>query len=212
MLPHMPPDVTLTIYVVDDDAAVRDSLSLMLDLLGYRTSSFATAEAFLAGWQAGWAGCLIADLRMPGMSGLDLQQELKRRGSGLPIIILTGHGDVRSARSAFQADAVDFLEKPVDEAELRKAIETALNRQAEHIRRQESAGAHAGVLASLTPRETEVLAQVSKGLPAKEISVLLGISPRTVEVHKARIMEKIGARNVAELVRIVVTLEKAAAR
>lgn len=205
----MSPEVTLIIYVVDDDAAVRDSLSLMLGLLGYRTQSFSSAEDFLGGWQAGWAGCLIVDLRMPGMSGLELQQELKRRGSGLPIIVLTGHGDVRSARSAFQADAVDFLEKPVDEAELRQAIETALNRQAERIRQQESAGAHAGVLASLTPRETEVLGHVSKGLPAKEISVLLGISPRTVEVHKARIMEKIGARNVAELVRIVVTLEKA---
>ena len=149
----MPPENTLTIYVVDDDGAVRDSLSLMLGLLGYRTASFASAEAFLAAWQDHWAGCLVADLRMPGNSGLELQQELKRRGSSLPVIILTGHGDVQSARSAFQADAVDFLEKPVDEAELRTAIEAALGRQAEQIREQKSAGANAAVLASLTPRE-----------------------------------------------------------
>jgi FixJ family two-component response regulator len=204
MIPQTSPEITLTIYIVDDDAAVRDSLSLMLGLLGYRTASFSSAEAFLDASESLGAGCLIADLRMPGMSGLELQQELKRRGSGLPVVMLTGHGDVKSARSAFQAEAVDFLEKPVDEAELRKAVETALNRQAARIRGQESAA----VLSSLTPRETEVLAQVSRGLPAKEISVLLGISPRTVEVHKARIMEKVGARNVAELVRIVVTLEK----
>lgn len=187
----------LTVYVVDDDAAVRDSLALMLGLAGYRTALFAHAEAFLAAWRAEWAGCVVADLRLPGKSGLELQAELRARGAMLPFIIITAHGDVPSARSAFQADAVDFLEKPFDHAQLRAAIETAFSREDARLAR----AGDAARLAALTAREREVLELAAKGLHAKEIGTALGISPRTVEVHKTRIMEKLGARNLAELVR-----------
>ncbi len=187
----------LTVYVVDDDAAVRDSLALMLGLAGYRTALFAHAEAFLAAWRAEWAGCVVADLRLPGKSGLELQAELRARGAMLPFIIITAHGDVPSARSAFQADAVDFLEKPFDHAQLRAAIEAAFSREDARLAR----AGDAARLAALTAREREVLELAAKGLHAKEIGTALGISPRTVEVHKTRIMEKLGARNLAELVR-----------
>lgn len=187
----------LTVYVIDDDAGVRDSLALMLGLAGYRTALFAHAEAFLAAWRAEWAGCVVADLRLPGKSGLELQAELRARGAMLPFIIITAHGDVPSARSAFQADAVDFLEKPFDHAQLRAAIETAFSREDARLARSGDAAR----LAALTAREREVLELAAKGLHAKEIGTALGISPRTVEVHKTRIMEKLGARNLAELVR-----------
>jgi len=187
----------LTVYVVEDDAAVRDSLALMLGISGYRTVLFADAEAFLEAWREEWAGCVIADLKLPGASGLDLQAEARRRGSRLPFIIITAHGDVPAARAAFRADAVDFLEKPFDHAVLRTAIETAFSQEERRLRRE----AEAGRLKLLTAREREVLEYAAKGLHAKEIARTLGISTRTVEVHKTRLMAKLGVRNVAELVR-----------
>ncbi|MCC6212689.1 MAG: response regulator transcription factor [Burkholderiales bacterium] len=198
----MPPQ-PLTIYIVDDDAAVRDSLALMLGLAGFSTAFFADAEAFLAAWREDWSGCVVADLRLPGLTGLELQAELGRRGSRLPFIIITAHGDVPAARAAFRADAVDFLEKPFDHAQLRAAIQNAFSK--EHLRLARSADA--GRLARLTGREREVLAAAAQGLHAKEIGRQLGISPRTVEVHKTRIMAKLGARNVAELVRLALAAE-----
>jgi len=191
------PAAALTVYIVDDDASVRDSLALMLGLAGYSTALYADAEAFLAAWHKDWAGCVVADLRLPGKSGLELQAELRARGAALPVIIMTAHGDVPSARTAFQAQAVDFLEKPFDHAQLRGAIDTAFSREGARLERT----GDAAKLASLTQREREVLEHAAKGLHAKEIGAALGISPRTVEVHKTRIMEKLGARNVAELVR-----------
>ena len=188
----------LTVYIVDDDTAVRDSLALMLGLAGYRTALFADAESFLAAWRADWAGCVVADLRLPGRSGLELQSELRARNAGLPVVIMTAHGDVPSARTAFQAEAVDFLEKPFDHAQLRAAIDTAFSREGARLER----AGDAAKLASLTEREREVLDHAARGLHAKEIAAVLGISPRTVEVHKTRIMEKLGARNSAELVRL----------
>lgn len=195
------PAAALTVYVVEDDAAVRDSLALMLGLAGYSTALFADAEAFLAAYRAEFAGCVVADLRLPGKSGLELQAELRARGSTLPFIVMTAHGDVPSARAAFQAQAVDFLEKPFDHAQLRAAIDTAFSREGERLER----AGDAAKLASLTVREREVLEHAAKGLHAKEIGAALGISPRTVEVHKTRIMEKLGARNVAELVRFALS-------
>ena len=192
----------LTVYIVDDDAAVRDSLALMLGLCGYQTTLFADPEAFLSAWREDWAGCVVADLRLPGRSGLELQAELRRRGAALPVIIITAHGDVPSARAAFQAQAIDFLEKPFDHAQLRAAIDTALSRESARLDR----AGDAAKLAALTEREREVLAHAAKGLHAKEIAAALGISPRTVEVHKTRIMEKLGARNVAELVRFALRI------
>jgi RNA polymerase sigma factor (sigma-70 family) len=194
----------LTVYVIDDDASVRDSLALMLGLAGYRTAIFADAEAFLAAWQAGWAGCVVSDLRLPGQSGIDLQAAMRKRGIALPFVIITAHGDVPTARLAFQAQAVDFLEKPFDDAQLRAAIETAFALEERRLGREEALRADEDKLARLTAREREVLDRAASGLHAKEIGAALGISPRTVEVHKTRIMAKLGVRNVAELVRFAV--------
>jgi FixJ family two-component response regulator len=193
----------LTVYIVDDDASVRDSLALMLGLSGYGTALFADAEAFLAAWQPQWAGCVVADLRLPGRTGIELQAELRARGSSLPFIIITAHGDVPTARTAFQAAAVDFLEKPFDHAQLRGAIESAFSMEGRRLQR----AAEAARLAVLTPREREVLEHAAQGLHAKEIAARLRISPRTVEVHKTRIMQKLGVRNVAELVRFALSSE-----
>jgi FixJ family two-component response regulator len=191
----------LTVFVIDDDASVRDSITLMLGLAGYRTSVFADAEAFLAAWKQEWAGCVIADVRLPGRSGVELQEEFRNRGIALPFVIITAHGDVPTARAAFRSQAVDFLEKPFDYLQLRAAIETAFAADERRIQRQDSRRADAEKLGRLTSRELEVLEQAARGLHAKEIAVALGISPRTVEVHKTRIMEKLNVRNVAELVR-----------
>jgi RNA polymerase sigma factor (sigma-70 family) len=196
-----------TVFIVDDDAAMRDSLVLMLGLLGYRTASFESAESFLAAYREDWTGCVVADLKLTGMSGLDLQAELCAKGSRLPFVVITGHGDVASARTAFRSNAVDFLEKPFDEGELQAAIEKGLASEARRIERAEASDGLASKLADLTPREREVLELVGKGLHAKEIASALDISPRTVEVHKARLMAKLDARNVSELVRFAVFVE-----
>jgi FixJ family two-component response regulator len=191
----------LTVFVIDDDAAVRDSLALMLGLEGFRTSVFADAEAFLAAWQEDWAGCVIADVRLPGRSGVELQEVLRGRGISLPFVIITAHGDVATARAAFRSQAVDFLEKPFDETQLRAAIETAFALEERRIRGGEARRADREKLGRLTAREREVLDKAAQGLHSKEIAAALGISPRTVEVHRTRIMEKLEVRNVAELVR-----------
>lgn len=195
------PAAPLTVYLVDDDASVRDSLALMLGLAGYTTAAFADAESFLAAWRESWSGCVVTDLRLPGMSGLELQAALRSRKSTLPVIVITGHGDVPSARTAFRAAAVDFLEKPFDDAQLRAAIDTAFALEDRRLEGEEARRADAARLERLTAREREVLELAARGLHAKEIGASLGISPRTVEVHKARIMEKLGVRNIAELVR-----------
>jgi RNA polymerase sigma factor (sigma-70 family) len=191
----------LTVFVIDDDAAVRDSVALMLGLAGYRTSVFADAEAFLAAWKEDWVGCVIADVRLPGQSGVELQAELRKRGASLPFVIITAHGDVPTARAAFRSQALDFLEKPFDNAQLYAAVETAFGLEERRIHRHDSRRVDAEKLGRLTAREREVLDKAAQGLHAKEIAAALGISPRTVEVHKTRIMEKLDVRNVAELVR-----------
>ena len=196
--------VSLTVYIVDADAAIRDSVSLMLGLAGYRTASFADAEAFERAWRPDWAGCVLADLRMPGKSGLDLLQAFRQRGVALPFVIMTAHGDVPSARAAFLAEAVDFLEKPFGEAQLRAAVESAFARESRRSESRQRRDEDAAKLGRLTPREREVLELAARGLHAKEIAAKLDISPRTVEVHKAHVMEKLGVRNVAELVRFAV--------
>jgi FixJ family two-component response regulator len=197
----------LTVYVVDDDPGVRDSLGLMLSLAGYRTALFPDAESFLAAWQPAWAGCLLADLRLPGKSGVELQGALIERGSTLPVVIVTAHGDVPTARRAFHANAVDFLEKPFDVAQVREAVEKAFAREAQRLAAQHERQADAAKLAALTEREREVLEHAARGLHAKEIAAALDISPRTVEVHKAHLMAKLGVRNVAELVRFALSAD-----
>jgi RNA polymerase sigma factor (sigma-70 family) len=194
----------LTVFVVDDDASVRDSIALMLGLAGYRTAVFADAEAFLAGWREDWAGCVVADVRLPGLSGVEMQDILRRRGLVLPFVIMTAHGDVPTARAAFRAQAVDFLEKPFDNAQLYAAVETAFALEERRIHRHDNRRVDAEKLGRLTAREREVLEKAAQGLHAKEIAAALGISSRTVEVHKTRIMEKLDVRNVAELVRFAI--------
>ena len=196
---------SLTVFIVDDDPSVRDSIALMLGLLGFRTTVFADAEGFLSAYQADWTGCVVADLRLPGKSGLELQAELVARGRTLPFVIITAHGDVPSARAAFQAQAIDFLEKPFDDEQLRAAILTAFSLEGRRSQRAGDARGDAERLAKLTVREREVMEQAATGLHAKEIGATLGISPRTVEVHKTRLMAKLGVRNVAELVRFSLT-------
>ena len=191
-----------TVFVVDDDASVRDSLSLLLSLRGYATATFASAEDFLAAVQPQWRGCVVVDIRMPGMSGLELQRSLADSGLTLPVIVITAHGDVAAARQAFLADAVDFIEKPFDGEQLLQALETALaGVRAVTIAQQP------GVLQAskevLSPREREVMALMVKGLHNRRIAEELHISHRTVEVHKARVMEKLGVKSVIELVRLV---------
>jgi RNA polymerase sigma factor (sigma-70 family) len=200
--------VPLVVYVVDDDASIRDSLALMLGLGGYSTRLFVDAESFLAGFEAGWAGCVVADLRLPGMSGVELQKKVRSVGSAIPFVIITAHGDVPAAREAFRAQAVDFIEKPFDEAQLRGAIDTGFALETRRVQAGELRQADAAKLARLTAREREVLEHAVRGRHAKEIARLLGISPRTVEVHRTRIMEKLEVRNVAELVRFVVAAER----
>jgi FixJ family two-component response regulator len=196
---------SLAVFIVDDDPSVRDSIALMLGLLGFRTAVFADAEGFLSAYQPAWTGCVVADLRLPGKSGLELQAELGARGSTLPFVIITAHGDVPSARAAFQAQAIDFLEKPFDDEQLRAAILTAFSLEGSRIQRADDSRGDAARLAKLTMREREVMEQAAVGLHAKEIAATLGISPRTVEVHKTRLMAKLGVRNVAELVRFTLT-------
>lgn len=205
------PDPSLTVFIIDDDASIRDSLALMLGLAGYSTRLFADAESFLAAHQEGWAGCVLADLRLPGLSGVELQERMRARGRPLPFIIITAHGDVSAARAAFLADAVDFLEKPFDQEQLARSIGSAFAREERRIEGEESRRIGAQKLSRLTPREKQVLEQAARGRHAKEIGQALGISARTVEVHKTRIMEKTGARNTAELVRLAIASEESSA-
>jgi RNA polymerase sigma factor (sigma-70 family) len=198
----------LVVYVVDDDASIRDSLALMLGLAGYSTRLFADAESFLVAFETSWSGCVVADLRLPGMSGVELQARVRQRGSAIPFVIITAHGDVPAARAAFRAEAVDFIEKPFEEAQLRSAIETAFALERRRSDAAETRRADAEKLSRLTLREREVLEHAAKGLHAKEIGAVLGISSRTVEVHKTRIMEKLEVRNIAELVRFAVESQR----
>jgi len=191
-----------TVFIVDDDASGRDSLALLLSLRGYRTSSFASAEDFLRAADSSWTGCVMADLRMPGIGGLELLEELQRRGMDLPVVIITGHGDVATARAAFKSKVVDFLEKPFDDEGPINAIESSFLREEERLETQRSEARRREALAALSERERGVASLLILGMHNRDISVKLGISPRTVEVHKARIMNKLGARNLADLIRI----------
>ena len=193
-----------TIFIVDDDEAVRGSLEALLESHGFQVETFDSAGAFLGSEAPSQGGCLIADIRLPGMDGLALQEELVRRGTRLQVIVVTGFGDVPLAVRAMRSGAIDFLEKPYDEtvllAAVRRALEAAkaASQAADAIREMETR------LASLTERERQVLDLLAAGRPNKVIAYELDISPRTVEIHRARVMEKMGARNLAELVRMVV--------
>lgn len=190
------------VYIVDDDAAVRDSLGLLLGLNGYRTLPFSNADDFLKVCAPEWSGCLLLDIRMPGTDGLALQAALHERGIALPIIFITAHGDVPTVRTALKSGAVDYLEKPVDPDAMLAAVRAAMDVDQAQRQKQARAGRSEQRMSSLTPREREVLELVVQGQQYRQIAAALGISPRTVEVHRARLMEKLGARNISELVRM----------
>lgn len=191
-----------TVFIVDDDPSIRDALGLMLSVMDYRTSVFSSAEAFLRAWKPEWEGCLLIDIRMSGMDGLTLQKRLHELECHIPVVIITGHGDVTSSREAFKSKAIDFLEKPVNEDKLIAAIEEAfaleISQRKTRYLRQEAFPA----LQQLTPREREVMAFIVDGMHNREIAAKLSISVRTVEVHKTRIIGKLGVRSVADLVKI----------
>ncbi len=191
-----------TVFIVDDDASVRDSLSLMLSLQGYPTATFASGEDFLHAWQPEWRGCIVVDIRMDGMSGLELQEKLRAQSSSLPVIVVTAHGDVAAARQAFLADAVDFIEKPFEAQQLIDAIGNARARLAARTSAAPAAREGAPAGAQLSDRERQVMALMIQGHHNRRIATELGISHRTVEIHKARVMEKMGVKSLVDLVRL----------
>lgn len=196
-----------TVFVVDDDEGVRNSLRFLLKSVGLPTHTLASAGEFLDSYKPNQAGCLVLDVRMPGMSGLELQQQLNVRGAVIPVIFITGHGDIPMAVEAMQQGAFDFLQKPFRDQDLIDRIQRALERDA---RNRAALDQHARIRArldSLTPREREVLALMTQGKPNKIMAADLGVSQRTVEIHRARVMEKSGAASLAQLVRMVMDLE-----
>ena len=192
----------VTVFVVDDDRAVRESLALLVQSVGLEVETFSGAGEFLDAYRPDRRGCLITDIRMPGMSGLELQERLTEEGYHIPVIVLTGFGDVPAAVRALKGGAVDFVEKPFNPQALLDLVQQALVREAE-LREQADREANlAEHMALLTPREREVMALVVAGKANKVIAIDLSISERTVELHRGRIMKKMQARSLAELMRI----------
>ncbi|MCF2134132.1 MULTISPECIES: oxygen response regulator transcription factor FixJ [Burkholderiaceae] len=194
-----------TVFVVDDDEAVRDSLRWLLEANGYRVQCFSSAEQFLDAYQPSQLGCLILDVRMSGMSGLELQEKLIAEHAMLPIIFVTGHGDVPMAVSTMKKGAMDFIEKPFDEAELRKLVERMLERARTENSTAQQQRATAERLSKLTAREHQVLERITAGRLNKQIADDLGISIKTVEAHRANIMEKLNVNTVADLLRLALS-------
>lgn len=202
MRPTANKETALQVYVVDDDADVRDALALLLRLRQYPARFYDSAEAFLEALPEDPCGCLVTDIRMAGMSGLELQRELAERSVDMPVVVLTAHGDVETARTALKANAVDFLMKPFKEQDLLDAIETAFARERGRLATSTRDAADRAMLATLTARERDVAALLATGAQNLDIADKLGISPRTVEVHKARCMEKLMARSIADIIRL----------
>jgi RNA polymerase sigma factor (sigma-70 family) len=190
------------VHIVDDDPAVRDSLDLLLRLRGYRTRTFESGDALLRDIDPAVHGCLLLDLRMPGIEGPGVQQALQARGMALPIIVLTAHGDAASARDALKGGAFDFLEKPVADELLVHTIDAALAHDRDARERAERRATLLARLARLTPREREVFDLVVAGRHNREIAAALGISPRTVEVYKAKLLDKLQVSRLPELIRL----------
>ncbi len=191
------------VHIVDDDDAMRDSLKWLLESRGLRVELYASGDEFLRAFDAGFCGCLVLDVRMPGMNGLDLYEQLQARSSTLPVIFITGHGDVPMAVAALKKGAADFIEKPFNDQDMLRLIESCMNQdRAAAAKRAENASL-AQRLERLTQREREVLDLIVGGKLNKQIADDLRISIKTVEVHRSRVMEKMGADSVAELVQLV---------
>lgn len=196
-------DPAACVYIVEDDDAVRESLQMVLESLGQAVAAFPSANAFLKSYHPDMAGCLVLDIRMPGMNGMELQRQLNERNAILPIIFVTGHGDIPMAVEAMQQGAADFVQKPYREQELLDKINRALvldRQNRESLQRRQEIAAR---IDSLTPRETDVLELMIAGKANKVIALDLNISQRTVEIHRARVMEKLRANSLAHLVRMV---------
>ena len=200
-------DKQAVVYVVDDDDAIRDSLRLLLRSVGLQSEVFATAADFLKSLDPSRHGCLLADIRMPGMSGLELQEELSRRHTKIPTIFITGHGDVPMAVNAIRAGAIDFIQKPFRDQDLIDRIHEALELEAELSESRLAEQSIRERIASLTPREHEVMRKVVDGCANKVIALDLGVSQRTIELHRARVMHKMGVRSLADLVKAVGKIE-----
>lgn len=196
-----------SVFIVDDDAAVRDSLSLLLKSVGIKSSAFSSGDEFLDAYQPDWAGCILLDIRMPGISGMEVQRRLVERDCTLPIIFITGHGDIPMAVEAMHLGAHDFVQKPFHDQELLDRIQIALNANREQQDDIELKRSVKDRYESLTPREAEVMGAVVKGHANKVIAMDLDLSQRTVEIHRARVMEKMQVRSLAELVKLSVLLE-----
>jgi two-component system response regulator FixJ len=199
-----------TVYIVDDQQAVREALSEMLRVFGYRVESFPSADAFLAQVSDAPAGCIVADVRMPGMDGIELVRELARRRVPLPVVLISGHADVPMAVAAIKAGAEDFIEKPIDDTHLLAAINRCFSRALDSLSRDQSLEDLRERLERLTPREIEVMDLVVEGFTSGAIALKLGISQRTVESYRVQIMEKMQAESVAVLVRRAIRLGRIA--
>jgi len=195
-----------TVFVVDDDEAVRGSLRLLLKSVGLAATTLPTAQEFLAKYDPEQPGCLVLDVRMPGMSGLELQEQLNVRGAIIPVIFITGHGDIPMAVDAMQQGAFDFLQKPFRDQDLIDRIQRALAKDKANRAELSQRSRVREHFESLTPREREVLTLVTSGKPNKIMAADLGVSQRTVEIHRARVMEKMHASSLAQLVRMMMDL------
>jgi two-component system response regulator FixJ len=201
---------TPVIYIVDDDDGMRRALSVLMTTVGYQPVTFARPSEFLAKYDPAQPGCLVLDVRMPEMSGLEVQQQLNRSGSQLPIILISGHGDIPMAVQAMKDGAFDFLQKPFRDQELLDRINAAIKLDERNRAEVDRLADLRSRFESLTPREREVMALVVDGKANKVIAIDLGLSERTVEIHRANVMEKMGARSVAHLVKMHLMLEGAA--
>ncbi len=191
------------VYIVDDDEAMRDSLAWLLESQGFTVTAYSSAEDFLAACRDGMAGCIVLDVRMPGMSGLELYEKLNALQCTLPVIFITGHGDVPMAVSALKKGAVDFIEKPFGDKDMLRLIEQCLELDRNNREKNQRGAAAARRLAALTEREVEVMNLIIAGKLNKQVADVLNISIKTVEVHRSRIMDKMAVRTVAELVQAV---------
>ena len=196
------PQIASTVYIVDDDEAVRDSLRWLLEANSYRVRAYASAESFLAEYDEQQPGVLIVDVRMPGMSGLELQEQLIARKSTMPVVFITGHGDIPMAISTMKKGAVDFLEKPFDETALREIVGRMFEQANQRLSQAKAVRQHEAMLARLTSREQQVLERIVAGRLNKQIADDLGISIKTVEAHRANIMEKLQVTTVADLMKV----------
>jgi two-component system response regulator FixJ len=196
------------VYIVDDQPAICHALKEMLSVLGYEVATFTSAQSFLASFSSIRPGCLVADVRMPGMDGLDLMRELSKRAVNLPIVLISGHADVPMAVAAIKAGAQDVIEKPIDDAQLVAAINRCFAQAFEQLAGRQSLDDLRRRFQTLTPREVEVFDLVAQGCTSQAIAIRLGISSRTVESYRVQIMDKLQATSVAVLVRQAIRLQR----